>query len=105
MKSRSPTLFAGVAMTLLLAVLLPAASTARSLSAKELKKAVKEAGKAFGAGRYDQAIGLYDQILASTPAGDARRGQSLVVWAITEGRKAARAVDEFLMGSSTLPAC
>ncbi len=38
-------------------------------------------------------------------AGDARRGQSLVVWALTEGRKAARAVDEFLMGSSTLPSC
>ena len=37
-------------------------------------------------------------------AGDARRGQSLVVWAISEGRKAARAVDEFLMGSSDLPA-
>ena len=36
-------------------------------------------------------------------AGDARRGQSLVVWAIAEGRKAARAVDEFLMGSSNLP--
>jgi glutamate synthase (NADPH/NADH) small chain len=36
-------------------------------------------------------------------AGDARRGQSLVVWAIAEGRKAARGVDEFLMGLSTLP--
>ena len=36
-------------------------------------------------------------------AGDARRGQSLVVWAIREGRQAARAVDEFLMGSTTLP--
>ncbi|MFN4359390.1 MAG: glutamate synthase subunit beta [Hylemonella sp.] len=36
-------------------------------------------------------------------AGDIRRGQSLVVWAIREGRQAARAVDEFLMGSSTLP--
>jgi glutamate synthase (NADPH/NADH) small chain len=36
-------------------------------------------------------------------AGDVRRGQSLVVWAIREGRQAARAVDEFLMGSSTLP--
>jgi glutamate synthase (NADPH/NADH) small chain len=35
--------------------------------------------------------------------GDMRRGQSLVVWAIREGRQAARAVDEFLMGSSTLP--
>ena len=37
-------------------------------------------------------------------AGDARRGQSLVVWAIAEGRKAARAVDEYLMGHSDLPA-
>jgi glutamate synthase (NADPH) small chain len=36
-------------------------------------------------------------------AGDVRRGQSLVVWAIREGRQAARAVDEFLMGSSLLP--
>jgi len=36
-------------------------------------------------------------------AGDVRRGQSLVVWAIREGRQAARAVDEFLMGSSVLP--
>ena len=36
-------------------------------------------------------------------AGDARRGQSLVVWAIAEGRKAARGVDEFLMGLSALP--
>ena len=37
-------------------------------------------------------------------AGDCRRGQSLVVWAINEGRGAARAVDEFLMGASQLPA-
>lgn len=36
-------------------------------------------------------------------AGDVRRGQSLVVWAIREGRQAARAVDEFLMGESVLP--
>ncbi len=36
-------------------------------------------------------------------AGDMRRGQSLIVWAIREGRQCARAVDEFLMGSSTLP--
>ena len=36
-------------------------------------------------------------------AGDMRRGQSLVVWAIREGRQCARAVDEFLVGSSTLP--
>jgi len=36
-------------------------------------------------------------------AGDMRRGQSLVVWAIREGRQAARAVDQFLMGRSDLP--
>lgn len=36
-------------------------------------------------------------------AGDMRRGQSLIVWAIREGRQCARSVDEFLMGSSTLP--
>ena len=36
-------------------------------------------------------------------AGDMRRGQSLVVWAIREGRQCARAIDEFLMGRSDLP--
>lgn len=35
-------------------------------------------------------------------AGDCRRGQSLVVWAIAEGRQAARQVDQMLMGSSSL---
>jgi glutamate synthase (NADPH/NADH) small chain len=36
-------------------------------------------------------------------AGDMRRGQSLVVWAIAEGRKAARGIDAYLMGQSSLP--
>jgi glutamate synthase (NADPH/NADH) small chain len=36
-------------------------------------------------------------------AGDMRRGQSIVVWAIAEGRQAARAIDEYLMGRSSLP--
>ena len=36
-------------------------------------------------------------------AGDCRRGQSLVVWAITEGRQAAREIDDFLTGDSFLP--
>ena len=48
-----------------------------------------------------------DQYQTSIPkvfsAGDMRRGQSLVVWAIREGRQAARAMDEFLMGRSDLP--
>ena len=37
-------------------------------------------------------------------AGDMQRGQSLIVWAIAEGRSCARGVDPYLMGSSTLPA-
>jgi glutamate synthase (NADPH/NADH) small chain len=36
-------------------------------------------------------------------AGDMRRGQSLIVWAIREGRQAARAIDEYLTGSTVLP--
>lgn len=36
-------------------------------------------------------------------AGDMQRGQSLIVWAISEGRSAAKGVDQYLMGSSDLP--
>ncbi|OGT11480.1 MAG: glutamate synthase [Gallionellales bacterium RIFCSPHIGHO2_02_FULL_57_16] len=50
-----------------------------------------------GTGCYKTSV---DKVFA---AGDMRRGQSLVVWAIREGRQCARAVDEFLMGSSVLP--
>ena len=50
-----------------------------------------------GAGCYRTSV---DKVFA---AGDMRRGQSLVVWAIREGRQCARAVDEYLMGASTLP--
>ncbi len=50
-----------------------------------------------GEGCYKTSV---DKVYA---AGDMRRGQSLVVWAIREGRQCAREVDEFLMGSSTLP--
>jgi glutamate synthase (NADPH/NADH) small chain len=50
------------------------------------------------------AVGGYATNVAKVfAAGDIRRGQSLVVWAIREGRQAARAVDEFLMGFSELP--
>jgi glutamate synthase (NADPH/NADH) small chain len=48
--------------------------------------------------------GCYQTSVAKVfAAGDMRRGQSLVVWAIREGRQCARAVDEFLMGTSELP--
>jgi len=50
-----------------------------------------------GEGCYKTSV---DKVFA---AGDMRRGQSLVVWAIREGRQCARVVDEFLMGSSVLP--
>ena len=49
------------------------------------------------------AGGYATNVLKVFAAGDIRRGQSLVVWAIREGRQAARAVDEFLMGLSELP--
>ncbi|MCT1459492.1 glutamate synthase subunit beta [Aestuariimicrobium sp. p3-SID1156] len=50
--------------------------------------------------RDDRYATNVDKVFA---CGDAGRGQSLIVWAIAEGRSAARGVDEFLMGSSTLP--
>ena len=53
---------------------------------------------------HTEAAGGYATNVAKVfAAGDVRRGQSLVVWAIREGRQAARAVDEFLMGASSLP--
>ena len=51
----------------------------------------------------ETARAYYTNVPKVFAAGDMRRGQSLVVWAIREGRQAARAVDEYLMGSSTLP--
>jgi glutamate synthase (NADPH/NADH) small chain len=52
-------------------------------------------------------VAVNDGYMSSVPgvfaAGDMRRGQSLVVWAIWEGRQAARAVDAYLMGDSVLP--
>ena len=51
-----------------------------------------------------EGAGCYATSVAKVfAAGDMRRGQSLVVWAISEGRQCARAVDEFLMGFSELP--
>ena len=51
----------------------------------------------------DERGGYVTNVNKVFAAGDMRRGQSLVVWAIREGRQAARAVDAFLMGSSELP--
>jgi glutamate synthase (NADPH/NADH) small chain len=51
----------------------------------------------------DDAAGYRTNVDKVFAAGDMRRGQSLVVWAIREGRQAARAIDAFLMGGSTLP--
>ena len=48
------------------------------------------------------AMGFMTSIPGVFAAGDLRRGQSLVVWAIAEGRKAARGVDKFLMGETHL---
>ena len=51
----------------------------------------------------DEGTGYKTNIDGVFAAGDMRRGQSLVVWAIREGRQAARAVDTYLMGASALP--
>ncbi len=56
--------------------------------------------KGLDADERDYKIAGQDKLFA---AGDIRRGQSLVVWAIREGRQAAHAIDKFLMGKSTLP--
>jgi glutamate synthase (NADPH/NADH) small chain len=64
---------------------------------------VEKDGRGNAKASVDAAIGYRTNVAKVFAAGDIRRGQSLVVWAIREGRQAARAVDEFLMGSSTLP--
>ncbi len=56
--------------------------------------------KGLDADERDYKIAGRDKLFA---AGDIRRGQSLVVWAIREGRQAAHAIDKFLMGKTTLP--
>jgi glutamate synthase (NADPH) small chain len=69
---------------------------------KELALPVVARGRFKGLDATDK-----DYKLSSSPklfcAGDIRRGQSLVVWAIREGRQAAASIDQFLMGSTTLP--
>ena len=69
------------------------------LDAFGVEKDVRGNAKATldGASAYRTSV---DKVFA---AGDMRRGQSLVVWAIREGRQCARAVDEYLMGTSVLP--
>lgn len=65
---------------------------------EQLGVAIDERGNIKAAeGNYQTSV---ENVFA---AGDARRGQSLVVWAISEGREAARAADVYLMGSSCLP--
>ena len=65
---------------------------------KELNPALDQRGNIVAS--TDDYRTSIDKVFA---AGDMRRGQSLVVWAIREGRQAARAVDAYLMGSSLLP--
>jgi glutamate synthase (NADPH) small chain len=73
--------------------------------ARSVLEALGVSRDARGNARADTEGGLayrtsVDKVFA---AGDMRRGQSLVVWAIREGRQCARAVDEFMMGASELP--
>jgi glutamate synthase (NADPH/NADH) small chain len=74
----------------------------------EAEAFVSELGIEMEKNRFGQAIKTNEEFMTTQPgifaAGDARRGQSLVVWAINEGREAARAVDAYLMGHSDLAA-
>ncbi|WP_177420871.1 glutamate synthase subunit beta [endosymbiont of Lamellibrachia barhami] len=65
--------------------------------------AVERDGRGNVKGETDGADAYKTSLDGVFAAGDMRRGQSLVVWAIREGRQCAKAVDEFLMGSSDLP--
>ena len=64
---------------------------------------VEKDGRGNAKASTDFSGGYATNVAKVFAAGDMRRGQSLVVWAIREGRQAARAVDEFLMGCSELP--
>ncbi|MFT7723131.1 MAG: glutamate synthase subunit beta [Roseateles sp.] len=64
---------------------------------------VDKDGRGNGKAATDGAHAYRTNVDKVFAAGDMRRGQSLVVWAIREGRQAARAVDEYLMGATTLP--
>lgn len=69
---------------------------------------IGELGLELQKNRFGQAVQADDKSYATSrdrvfACGDARRGQSLVVWAISEGREAARAIDVYLMGRSNLP--
>jgi glutamate synthase (NADPH/NADH) small chain len=68
---------------------------------EELGVELDSRGNVKGSTEGDQAY--YTSLEKVFSAGDMRRGQSLVVWAIREGRQCARSIDEFLMGSSDLP--
>lgn len=65
-----------------LAVLAPSLASAEGLSDRELKKAVRQADKAFAAGQTDEAAELYDRVLASTPPGDGWRESALYALAL-----------------------
>ncbi|OGB01078.1 MAG: glutamate synthase [Burkholderiales bacterium RIFCSPHIGHO2_12_FULL_61_11] len=74
----------------------PVASVLEAFGVEKDKRGNAKASTDFTGGYATSVPGVF-------AAGDMRRGQSLVVWAIREGRQAARAVDEFLMGFSDLP--
>ncbi|PNY81946.1 glutamate synthase subunit beta [Deinococcus koreensis] len=74
----------------------PMASVLDSFGVAKDARGNAQAGTEEGGGYATSVEGIF-------AAGDMRRGQSLVVWAIREGRQAARAMDQYLMGTSVLP--
>ncbi len=90
MTSRLPARYASVVLVLFLGnAYIPA--NAQGLSAKELKRAVKQADNAIVGGRYDRALELYDQIINATSGTDPRRGEALYASAMIRLSSAAGA--------------
>jgi glutamate synthase (NADPH/NADH) small chain len=72
----------------------------KTSSPEQLKKLLKKAQPMFDVYADENFMTSEDGVFV---AGDANRGASLVVWAIWEGREAARCIDKYLMGSTNLP--
>ena len=83
-----------------LEVELSVVGTEKSLNPTQVKKLLRNSQPVYSVRSNENFMTTQDGVFV---AGDANRGASLVVWAIWEGREAARCIDEYLMGNSVLP--
>ena len=83
-----------------LEVELSVVGTEKSLNPTQVKKLLRNSQPVYSVRSNENFMTTQDGVFV---AGDANRGASLVVWAIWEGREAARCIDTYLMGNSVLP--